>query len=217
MAQVEVYWASGSPFAWKVLLALEERKIPHKSVLISFSNYDHKKPEYLALNPRGKVPILQNGSDTLYESMAILMYLENKFSENSLLPTVNYAKILTRAFEAQYIADATVKFLSLDVKTATPEQIKESFQPALKELDQWERYLYENAGPFLFGNHVTLADLSIFPHIALIVRYGLELQKRYPKINAYYENMVSRESVQKTWPFHWKETPRKTALANVTD
>jgi len=217
MAQVKVYWGSGSPFAWKILIGLEERNIPYESNLLSFTGGEHKKPEFLALNPRGKVPVLQCGSDTLYESMAILLYLENKFSANTLLPAANYPKIMTRAFECQYIAESTQKFLALDIKSATPEQIKETFQPALKELDQWERYFSENSGPFLFGTHVTLADVAIFPHIAISVRYGLELQKRYPKINAYYESMISRESVKKTWPPHWKESPRKTALANVTD
>jgi len=204
-SQVKVYWGSGSPFAWKVLLALEEKKIPYDGTLLTFSKSENKTPEYLALNPRGKVPVLQYEGDTLYESSAILMYLENKFPQNPLLPASNYARILTRTAEISYVKEIDV---------SSPEKTKEVIQPILEEYDKWERYISE--GPFLFGAQPTLADVSFFPHLALLVRFGFDLQKRFPKLNAFYENMISRESVKKTWPPHWKETPRKTLLTSFS-
>jgi hypothetical protein len=50
MIVMEIYWGSGSPFAWQVLLALEVKKIPYASRLLEFSKGQHKSPEYLALN-----------------------------------------------------------------------------------------------------------------------------------------------------------------------
>jgi len=214
---VKVYWGSGSPYAWRVLLALEEKKIPYEGTRISFDKEENKKPEYLALNPRGKVPVLQNGPDTLYESLAILMYLENKFPEINLLPAAQYSTVLTRTFESDYLPTSASKFYALDTKIATPEQIKEVFKPIAQELDRWEHYLFLSHGPFLFGGNITLADIAIYPQVALFVRFGLDLQKRFPKLNAFYEAMTSRDSVKKTWPPHWAESPKKTTLNNITD
>src|SRR6266576_52059 len=52
---VEIYWGSGSPYAWRVLLAAELKRIPYESKLLEFSKGDLKKPEYLALKPLGTV------------------------------------------------------------------------------------------------------------------------------------------------------------------
>ena len=81
---MEIYWGSGSPFAWRVLLALEVKKIPYTSRLIVFSKGQHKTPEFLALNPRGKVPTIRDGDFVLWESLAILAYLDRKVPEPPL-------------------------------------------------------------------------------------------------------------------------------------
>jgi long-chain acyl-CoA synthetase len=49
------YYGSGSPFAWRVWLALEHKAIPYELQSISFADRQHKSPDYLAINPRGKV------------------------------------------------------------------------------------------------------------------------------------------------------------------
>lgn len=84
MIVMEIYWGSGSPFAWRVLLALEVKKIPYTSRLIVFSKGQHKTPEFLALNPRGKVPTIRDGDFVLWESLAILAYLDRKVPEPPL-------------------------------------------------------------------------------------------------------------------------------------
>ena len=72
---LEVYWGSGSPYAWRVLLALEIKRTPYVSRLIEFSKKQHKAPEFLALNPNGLVPVIVDGGFVLWESHAILRYL----------------------------------------------------------------------------------------------------------------------------------------------
>src|SRR5229473_4358541 len=78
---LEVYWGSGSPFAWRVLLTLEVKKLAYDSKLIEFSKAEHKSPEYLRMNPRGRVPTLKDGDFVLYESLAIIAYLDRKYPE----------------------------------------------------------------------------------------------------------------------------------------
>jgi len=52
---ITVYWISGSPFAWRVLLALEFKRLPYESRLLSVQKGDLASPDYLSINPRGKV------------------------------------------------------------------------------------------------------------------------------------------------------------------
>jgi glutathione S-transferase len=58
---------------------LEELKLPYEFVMIDMQAGEHRKPEFLALNPMGKVPILMDGNFVLSESGAILLYLAQKY------------------------------------------------------------------------------------------------------------------------------------------
>jgi len=77
--QPELYWISGSPYAWRVMLTLEVKQASYASHLLEASKGDLKKPEYLRLNPRGRVPTLKHGEHVLNESLAIMAYLDARF------------------------------------------------------------------------------------------------------------------------------------------
>jgi len=81
------YYGAGSPYAWRVWLALEHKGIPYERKVLSFAEGDPKKPEFLALNPRGKVPAIVDSDGpggkpyTVIESGAILIYLADKYGK----------------------------------------------------------------------------------------------------------------------------------------
>ena len=64
----------------KVRLALNELGLAHEIVALRLLQGEQRKPEFLALNPNGKAPVLQDGNMTLWESNAILVYLGEKGS-----------------------------------------------------------------------------------------------------------------------------------------
>ena len=76
---VKFYYASGSPYAWRVWLALERKGVPYHQKTLSFSDGDLKTPEYEALNPRRRVPVLVDDDFVLTESGAIVEYLEDRW------------------------------------------------------------------------------------------------------------------------------------------
>ena len=81
------YYGSGSPFAWRVWLALEYKQLSYEHRLMSFSAGDLKKPEFAAVNPRYKVPAIVDDGFALYESQAIVEYLEERYpAPPSLFP-----------------------------------------------------------------------------------------------------------------------------------
>ena len=74
-----LYWGSGSPFSWRVLLALEHKRLPYESQLLHFDKQEHQSPQMLKMNPRGRVPVLKDGDYVVFESVAILYYLDVKY------------------------------------------------------------------------------------------------------------------------------------------
>ena len=83
---LDFYFGSGSPFAWKVWLVLEHKGIPYTAKRLSFDADETRKPEFLAINPRGRVPTIVDDGFALYESNAICEYLEEQYPQKPLLP-----------------------------------------------------------------------------------------------------------------------------------
>jgi glutathione S-transferase len=79
MAITLYYTPMGS--ATRAHWALEELGVPFEKVRMHFDKGDHKKPEYLAINPNGKVPALVDGDLTLFESLAIIFHLGDRYGE----------------------------------------------------------------------------------------------------------------------------------------
>ena len=81
---IELYWGSGSPFGLAGDADIEVERLKYESKLLEFSKGEHQSPAYLQLNPRGKVPSLKDGDFVLYESLAIMNYLDRKCADPPL-------------------------------------------------------------------------------------------------------------------------------------
>src|SRR5580658_11250907 len=76
-----LYWGSGSPFSWRILLALEHKGLQYESQLLHFDKQEHQSPQMLKMNPRGRVPVLKDDDYVVFESVAILYYLDLKYPQ----------------------------------------------------------------------------------------------------------------------------------------
>ena len=74
-----LYYLSGSPYAWRVWLSLEHKGINYDLKPLSFDGGDFDKPEFVAFNPRRRVPVIVDGDFVLYESAAIVEYISDKW------------------------------------------------------------------------------------------------------------------------------------------
>ncbi|WDF73173.1 glutathione S-transferase family protein [Novosphingobium sp. KACC 22771] len=72
-------FTSETPNGWKATILLEELGVPYKVTPISLTNHEQKTPEFLAINPNGKIPALVDDGFAVFESGAILLYLAEKF------------------------------------------------------------------------------------------------------------------------------------------
>ncbi|MCC7016064.1 MAG: glutathione S-transferase family protein, partial [Rhodospirillales bacterium] len=172
---VEVYWGSGSPYAWRVLLALEAKKIPYVSRLLRFSKEENKTPDYLALNPRGKVPTIKDGDYVLSESIAIMAYLDCKYSEPPLL-FGRSAEDMGRVWKA--ISDSMSYLEPAGNRVVVPiffgtfednmDDIRAAIPDVHEELGLMERRIGEEK--WLALGRLSAADLAVYPFIETLLR-----------------------------------------------
>lgn len=218
----ELYWISGSPFAWMAALALEIKKVAYTSHRLDPSKAEHKAPDYLAINPRGKVPALKNGETVVYESIAILNYLDRMHPEPALFGTTpretglvwqRWSEIHHYSREAISTAIIAPIFRGRAGEDATA--IKAAL-PALREALAWgEDILGDTA--YLAGKTISVADVAYLPLIASLARaLGREdvaaldfailpLDESYPNTAAWLARMEEIPGYDNAYPPHWKQ------------
>ena len=209
---IKFYYGSGSPYAWRVQLVLEEKGIPYEPVLLSFSQGDHKKPEHLARHPHGKVPAIADDGVTVYESTPIVEYLEEKHPEKPLLPRdpAARARVRMEEFEAAlYFGDA-FREVGQRVFFTPPEQRDqtaiESARAKVRSLLHALEARVKGRGPFLVGETLTRADLAWLPFVEIAARAGADLDAAtMPWLVAWRTRMRARPSYERTYPPHWRE------------
>ena len=84
MAKIECYFISGSPPCWSIMLALAAKGLSYEPRRLDNSKREHKSEAFLAINPRGRVPVLTDAGITVRETNAILAYLEVAYPEPPL-------------------------------------------------------------------------------------------------------------------------------------
>jgi glutathione S-transferase len=218
---IELYWGSGSPYSWRVQLALEYKRLAYQSHQLQFSKQEHKSPQMLRMNPRGRVPVLKDGDFVVFESLACLLYLDRRYPEPPLFGrTPEEAGTIMRVIcEYQAYAEAhlmeivsAVFFGQLDGRM---EEVTRATQLVAGEARTIEGRL--SRSDWLVGEHVSAADMVVFPGIMLLLRAmekreSGELRSRflpmdttYPAIARWIARMGSLPGFDRTYPPHWRE------------
>jgi glutathione S-transferase len=233
---ITFYYGSGSPFVWRVHLALKHKAAPYTLKNISFSAGDLKKPELTALNPRQRVPIVvdsdapqserqrarmldENRAEpepfALYESAAILEYLEERFPDAPpLFPGGLCERALIRRMvrevDSYYYEPHERAFMELFNRPAElrdAQIVERAVSECRHELAFWERTLQ---GEYLAGAALSAADFTLYPFLATIKRMervqpdlGLS-QAIGLKVGAWMQRIEALPYFKKTYPPHWK-------------
>lgn len=200
-----LYYAKGTA-ALPVHILLEEIGADYEARLIDFSTAEQTSPDYLAINPKGRVPALVTPGGTLTEVPAILTYLAQTFPDANLAPTNPFGFADALAFACYLSSTVHVNHAHMrrgsrwsddpaaheSMKAKTPETMTAS--AALIE----EHYL---KGPWVLGDTYSFCD----PYLYLIARWlpadGVDIEK-FPKIKAHGEAVAARPGVGKIIELH---------------
>lgn len=217
---IDVYWGSGSAYSWRVLQALEFKRLPYNSHLLDLSKQEHLSADMLKLNPRGRVPVLTDGDYVVYESLAILMYLDRKYPQMPLFGrTPEEAGFIMRGISEYkvYIEDhlnTIIAAIFLGRLDERQEQVHKALTAVINEARRTEQRLATT--PWLAGDSCTALDLTVFPGIKLLQRALsrreadiLEtpfepLEPNFPAIAAWLRRVESLPGYERTYPPHWR-------------
>jgi glutathione S-transferase len=174
---------------------LQELGIDFEAVTVNLMAGEHRQPEFLAINPAGKVPVLIDGDRVLTESVAIVVYLADKYPEKRFLP----ADLAGRAEAMRWLLFAATeleqplwriakhsfiypeeKRLPADITLARDE-----FTTMAKVLD---RHMVDRE--FVIGDHVTVADFVLGYTLDWAMNYGL--LDDLPRLEGYMERLYDR-------------------------
>jgi len=222
---LEIFWGSGSPYSWRVLLGAELKRLEYTSRLIDFSKGDLKTPEFLQLNPRGKVPVIRDDGFVLCESLAILEYFEH---ESPAVPLFGKApreaatiRQLISEFES-YLREPLFN-VSLGLfrsagaapgRVMTRDEFEETAKPAQRELQTFEERLA--GGSWLVGRTPSAAEVAIYPFVAILERAttkaealaretGLRpFREAYPGVGRWMGLVEALPGYERAYPPHWR-------------
>ncbi len=218
---IEVYWGSGSPYSWRVLLALEYKRLAYIGHQLQFSRQEHKSPQILALNFRGRVPILKDGDYVVFESLAVLYYLDLKYPDPPIFGrSPEEAGVIMRVIcEYQsYVEEHLMKIVravfegprpgayrcagGLDARGSRTRRARS--RRGCRVLNGW------------WGENFSAADIVIFPALQLLLRAldkpaaralssrFLPLAANYPALERWISRVAALPGYERTFPPHWR-------------
>jgi len=212
MSSFTVYGFPGSAYVRAVLLCLEEKEAAYE--LVEMGPWDHRTPEHLARHPFGKMPVLDHGDFRLYETQAILRYIDRIIPDPPLTPGKP-----RREARMNQIAGITDWYVTKDVSAGisfgrvfatrfglpTDEQaISDALPRAELCVGEIARIIGE--GPFVAGEAISLGDLILAPQLVFLQwsPEGRMLLAKHRNLAGWIDRMNARDSMRKT---HWNWSP----------
>jgi maleylpyruvate isomerase len=170
-----------SSASYRVRIALNLKGLSAEHLAHHLRKGEQCAPAYLAINPQGLVPTLENEDAVLTQSLAIIEWLDETHPAPPLLPKDPLRRAKIRAFALVVACDThpvqNLKVLARLRQLGLPEaQVTEWAAWANREgLTACEKLIAGEAGPFCFGDRPTIADLCLVPQLANARRFGVDL------------------------------------------
>jgi maleylacetoacetate isomerase len=199
---MKLYTFYRSSAAFRVRIALNLKGLTYESVPKHLRHAEHRKTEYLAINPQGLVPVLEHDGAVLTQSLAIIEYLDERFPTPPLLPRTPAERAQVRAM-AQAIACEIHPLNNLRVLDYLREVLGQDddgvnrwyrhwIAEGLRPLEELVRR-QSGDGQYCFGNAVSLADVLLVPQMYNARRFKCDLTP-FPtlvKISAHLEQLAA--------------------------
>lgn len=175
---MKLYDAPRSGNCHKVRMLLAQLDLAHEFVSVDLAAGENRQAAYLALNPRGQVPLLEDAGALIWDSQAILVYLARRYGGEAWLPTAPLP--MARVMQWLAVSENEIQYGLARARAAlqfgAPWNVEECQRVGRAALDLLERQLAGSA--WLAADHATIADLACYPYAALAPQAGLQLDDR---------------------------------------
>ncbi|XP_062230754.1 glutathione S-transferase 4-like [Phragmites australis] len=206
---VKVYGLAASPFVATVLVCLEEAGAAYELVPVDMAAREHRTPHHIARNPFGKIPVLEDGELTLFESRAISRYVLRKYKNGATTDLLREGNLEESAMvdvwleaEAHHyepaISNIVQQCVILPMIGGTRNQhiVDENVEKLREVLRVYEARLGEHG--YLAGEFISLADLAHFGfmHLLMPTEYAT-LMEECANVKAWWEELAARPAARK--------------------
>lgn len=190
---MQLYWSPRSR-AFTALWLLEEAGQPYERILTDISTGAQRTPEYLAINPMGKVPALVDGDATLAESAAICAYVAERCPQARLAPAPGdplRAKYLQWLFFAPSCIEPAMMQLATKVEMSS---VAAGWGDAQRVFDVLDQAL--DKGPWILGENFSAADIAVGSGLNFAVRL-FKMAPGRPSFDRYLDRCAARPAFQR--------------------
>ncbi len=215
-----LYWGSGSPFSWRVLLALEHKRLPYESQLLHFDKQEQQSPQMLKLNPRGRLPVLKDGDYVVFESVAVLYYLDVKYPQAPIFGAKSRGSrrhhardlrihgVCRAVFVEDHQCDLRRPGVADDI-----DELTDAMHIVAREARTIEGRLSKEQ--WIVGANYSATDMVIFPWIQVLRRAldrdaaaelgarFLPMERNYPALARWIGRIEALPGYERTYPPHW--------------
>ena len=213
---IELYASRGSPWCWRVRLALEFKGLPYRNHLLDVATQEHRSAAMLRLTPRGRLPVLRDDDYVVFESVAVLYYLDRRYPDPPLFgQSAQEGGVILRVVEEfqNYIEPhliAIVDAVSAHALEGRRDEIMDHMLAAASEARTIEGRLSKS--DWVVGERPSAADFVIYPWIRLLQRAlsdpdAIELAARflpvevqYPALARWFGRIQSLPGYERTLP-----------------
>ena len=178
-----------SSAAYRVRIALNVKGVPYETISVNLPGAAHHAPEFRALNPQATIPTLDDDGTVLWQSLAIIEYLDARYPSPRLIPVEPVARARVQAL-AQLIACEIHPLNNLRVLKYLRGELKLDEAAVAKWYSHWiaEAFgpletlvLKLGGGRYCFGDSLSLADVCLVPQIYNARRFSCDLAP-YPTL-----------------------------------
>ena len=193
-----------SSAAYRVRIALNLKGIAYRDAFHHLVRGEQRADDYRRLNPQGLVPALETQGAVLTQSLAICEYLDEVYPAPPLLPADPIGRAKVRAFACVIACDVhplqNLKILGKVRALGAGEDGVRAWAAAIIDegLDACAALIADQAGPYCFGNRVTLADLCLVPQLVNARRFGVDL--RWPRLLAIDDACLALDAFARAAP-----------------
>src|SRR5450432_420882 len=192
-SMMKLYWSPRSR-SFSSLWLMEEAGQPYERVLIDISKGEQREPDYLAINPMGKVPALQDGESTLAEAAAICAYVAERYPQAKLAPPLDdpaRAKYLYWLFFAPGCVEPAMVQVATKIER---NSVAAGWGDATRVFDVLDAALTK--GPWILGEQFSAADIMIGSGLNFAVRLFKMVPSR-PSFDRYIDRCAARPAFQR--------------------
>ena len=196
---IRLYHHLDCPFSQKVRVVLAEKELEYEFINVDLAKNEQKSPEFLKLNPYGKVPVLIDEDVVVYDSTVINEYLEDEYRSGQLLPEDSAGRARVRLLEDfcdnSFTAPAGIVLAELHKTEGDRDDEKlRRYQGEIgRVLGRLEAPL--DRKDFLCGSF-SLADAAFAPRLMIMAQLGVEIDPRMQNVIGWMTRLRERPSVR---------------------